>query len=65
MGQVSDAGVLTTNSGLTFTGHATHNFLALRTKDGTTLWRSGIGRVGNSPITYELDGATIRASGCG
>jgi hypothetical protein len=31
--------------------------MALRTSDGTTLWHSGIGRVGNSPITYELDGA--------
>jgi len=30
--------------------------LALHTSDGSTLWHSGIGRVGNSPITYELDG---------
>ena len=30
--------------------------LALRTSDGTTLWHAGIGRVGNAPITYELDG---------
>jgi hypothetical protein len=26
------------------------------TSDGSTLWHSGIGRVGNSPSTYELDG---------
>ena len=50
------AGVLTTASGLTFTGDSAGNALALRTSDGTTLWHSGIGRVGNSPITYELDG---------
>jgi alcohol dehydrogenase (cytochrome c) len=50
------AGVLTTESGLTFTGDAAGNALALRTSDGKTLWHSGIGRVGNSPITYELDG---------
>jgi alcohol dehydrogenase (cytochrome c) len=52
----SGAGVLTTDSGLTFTGDASGNVLALRTSDGATLWHSGIGHVGNSPITYELDG---------
>ena len=52
----SAAGVLTTESGLTFTGDSVGNALALRTSDGTTLWHSGIGRVGNGPITYELDG---------
>ena len=50
------AGVLTTASGLTFTGDAAGNALALRTSDGATLWHAAIGRVGNSPITYELDG---------
>jgi alcohol dehydrogenase (cytochrome c) len=50
------AGVLTTASGLTFTGDAANNALALRTSDGATLWHASIGRVGNSPITYELDG---------
>ena len=50
------AGVLTTESGLTFTGDNNGNVMALRTSDGTTLWHSAIGRVGNSPITYELDG---------
>jgi alcohol dehydrogenase (cytochrome c) len=52
----SGAGVLTTDSGLTVTGDSVGNALALRTSDGTTLWHSGIGRVGNSPVTYELDG---------
>ncbi len=55
-GGASGAGVLTTASGLTFTGDAANNALALRTSDGETLWHAGIGRVGNSPITYELDG---------
>jgi alcohol dehydrogenase (cytochrome c) len=50
------AGVLTTDSGLTFTGDTNENALAVRTSDGTTLWHTAIGRVGNSPITYELDG---------
>jgi len=52
----SGAGVLTTASGLVFTGDSSGNVLAMRTSDGSTLWHSGIGRVGNSPITYELDG---------
>jgi alcohol dehydrogenase (cytochrome c) len=50
------AGVLTTDSGLVFTGDIAGNVLALRTSDGSTLWHAGIGRVGNSPMTYELDG---------
>jgi alcohol dehydrogenase (cytochrome c) len=55
-GGAGAAGVLTTASGLTFTGDSAGSALALRTSDGTTLWHSGVGRVGNSPITYELDG---------
>jgi len=55
-GGAGAAGVLTTASGLTFTGDSAQSALALRSSDGTTLWHSGIGRVNNSPITYELDG---------
>ena len=50
------AGVLTTTTGLTFSGDNYNNALALRTSDGETLWHSTIGRVNNSPISYELDG---------
>lgn len=51
------AGVLTTDSGLTFTGDAFGNFLALNTSDGKTLWHAGSGsRIASSPITYQLDG---------
>jgi len=51
------AGVLTTDSGLTFTGDALGSVLALRTSDGKTLWHAGQGRrMDSSPITYELDG---------
>jgi alcohol dehydrogenase (cytochrome c) len=50
------AGVLSTESGLTFTGDNSVNVMAIRTSDGATLWHSNIGRVGNSPITYMLDG---------
>ena len=53
----SGAGVLTTDSGLTFTGDAQGSVLALRTTDGKTLWHAGQGQsMQSSPITYELDG---------
>jgi alcohol dehydrogenase (cytochrome c) len=55
-GGAGAAGVLTTASGLTFTGDSAMSALALRTSDGATLWHSGIGRVSNSPVTYEIDG---------
>lgn len=51
------AGVLTTDSGLTFAGDAPGNFLALDSSDGKTLWHAGSGDgMQSSPITYELDG---------
>jgi alcohol dehydrogenase (cytochrome c) len=51
------AGVLTTDAGVTFTGDAAGNFLALETANGKTLWHSGSGAsIESSPITYELDG---------
>ncbi len=53
----SGAGVLTTDSGVTITGDAEGNLLALRTADGKTLWHAGTGEpMESSPITYELDG---------
>jgi alcohol dehydrogenase (cytochrome c) len=52
----SGAGVLSTITGVTFTGDTAGNAMALRTSDGATLWHSGVGRVGNSPVTYEIDG---------
>jgi alcohol dehydrogenase (cytochrome c) len=55
----SGAGVLTTATGLTFTGDVPGNLMALRTSDGTTLWHSNIGKVGNSPITVMLDGKQV------
>jgi alcohol dehydrogenase (cytochrome c) len=51
------AGVLTTDSGLTFTGDAYGNALALETSNGKTLWHAGMGPpMQSSPITYDLDG---------
>jgi alcohol dehydrogenase (cytochrome c) len=51
------AGILTTSSGLTFTGDIRGNVLALETNTGKTLWHAGSGgRISTSPITYELGG---------
>ncbi|HEX4750820.1 MAG TPA: acido-empty-quinoprotein group A [Bryobacteraceae bacterium] len=53
----SGAGVLTTDSGLAFTGDAEGNVLAVDTAEGKTLWHAGAGwGMASSPITYELDG---------
>jgi alcohol dehydrogenase (cytochrome c) len=60
------AGVLTTDTGLTFTGDANGNILALSTADGTTLWHAGTGaEMQTSPISYELDGRQYIVSGSG
>jgi alcohol dehydrogenase (cytochrome c) len=59
------AGVLTTETGLTFSGDVPGNVMALRTSDGTTLWHESVGRMGNAPITYELDGRQFLVVGGG
>jgi len=64
-GGAGAAGVLTTATGVTFTGDSASSAMALRTSDGATLWHSGVGRVGNSPITYELDGRQYIVIGAG
>ncbi len=52
----SGAGVLTTDSGLVFTGDNIGNVLALDSNTGMTLWHAGTGAViDSSPISYELD----------
>jgi len=50
------AGVLTSDTGLTFSGDVAGNVMAFRTSDGVTLWHQAIGKMNNGPITYELDG---------
>ena len=64
-GGAAAAGVLTTTTGLTFTGDSARSAMALRTDDGATLWHSYIGRVGNSPISFALDGRQYVVMGGG
>jgi alcohol dehydrogenase (cytochrome c) len=60
------AGVMTTRSGLTFSGDVAGNLLALDTATGKTLWHAGLGGpIGTSPISYELDGRQYLISGSG
>jgi alcohol dehydrogenase (cytochrome c) len=47
---------LTSASGVEFPGEPAPTALSHASRDGKTLWHAGIGRVGNSPVTYELDG---------
>ena len=62
----ASAGVLTTDSGLLFTGDAYGNMLALDTADGKTEWHAGTGAtIQSSPITYELDGRQYVVTGSG
>jgi alcohol dehydrogenase (cytochrome c) len=57
--------VLTTATGVTFTGDSAASAMALRTSDGATLWHSRIGRVGNSPVSFEADGRQYVVMGGG
>jgi len=54
----STAGLLTTASGLIFSGDAEGNLLALDSRNGKLLWRYQMGAAmhGTSPTTYVLDG---------
>lgn len=62
----SGAGVLTTDSGLAFTGDAQGNIFAVDTADGKTRWHSGTGaQMHTSPITFELDGRQYVVTGSG
>ncbi len=62
----SSAGVLTTDSGLTFTGDSAGNIIAVDTADGKTEWHAGTGAgMQTSPMTYELDGRQYVVAGSG
>jgi alcohol dehydrogenase (cytochrome c) len=49
-------GVLTTATGLVFTGDTNGNFVAMDATNGNLLWHSGIGNISSPPETFSLDG---------
>jgi alcohol dehydrogenase (cytochrome c) len=55
---MSTSGLLTTASGLIFSGDSEGNLLALDSRSGKLLWRYQMGATlhGTSPVTYMLDG---------
>ena len=60
------AGLLTTATGLAFTGDLHGNVLALDTSSGKTLWHAGSGgRMATSPTTYQLGGRQFLLTGSG
>lgn len=62
----SGAGVMTTDSGIAFTGDGSGNILALNTTNGDTLWHAGTGSpMQSSPMTYMLDGRQYVLTGSG
>ena len=57
MNDVSDSGLLTTATGLLFSGNREGYFLALSAADGKLLWNRSLGgQVASSPITWALEG---------
>jgi alcohol dehydrogenase (cytochrome c) len=57
LGSPAGAGLLTTDSGLVFTGDTSGDFLAIDSGNGQTLWHSYVGaKVANSPMTYQVHG---------
>lgn len=48
--------VLTTASGLIFTGDTDGNLVAMDARNGDLLWHTGIGNISAPPETYSLDG---------
>jgi alcohol dehydrogenase (cytochrome c) len=49
-------GLLTTATGLLFSGDGSGNFVALDAKNGDILWHTRIGSISNAPQTFEIDG---------
>jgi alcohol dehydrogenase (cytochrome c) len=57
MGDITWAGVLTTESDLLFGGGREGYFLALNARTGELLWKASLGgQVSNGPISYSVNG---------
>ena len=55
-GGMVGAGVLTTATGLVFTGDGNGNLVAFDGANGDLLWHTRIGNMSNTPQTYLVDG---------
>ncbi len=65
-GGLGGPGILTTASGLLFTGDYSSNFIAYRSSDGKALWHFPVlHNVSNGPETYKLDGRQYIVVGAG
>jgi alcohol dehydrogenase (cytochrome c) len=57
MTDVTDAGILTTDSDLLFTGGREGHFHAIDARSGTLLWKASLGGpISSGPLTYMVDG---------
>ncbi|HMD49509.1 MAG TPA: PQQ-dependent dehydrogenase, methanol/ethanol family [Bryobacteraceae bacterium] len=66
MADVTDAGVLTTASGLLFSGGRDGNFYALDAKTGALLWKTQLGGpVAAGPMSYSINGRQFIAVNAG
>jgi len=66
MNDVTDAGILTTDSDLLFSGGREGYFFALNARTGTLLWRASLGGVvASGPITYTAGGRQFVAVSAG
>jgi alcohol dehydrogenase (cytochrome c) len=66
MADVTDAGVLTTASGLLFSGGRDGNFYALDAKTGALLWKTQLGGpIAAGPMSYSINGRQFIAVNAG
>ena len=66
MADVTDAGILTTDSDLLFTGGRDGYFFALDARNGELLWKVSVGgRAQNGPMTYLVNGKQYIAFAAG
>ena len=59
------SGMLTTATGLLFTGDGSGNFVAMDAASGELLWHTRIGNISNAPQTYEVNGRQYLTGGRG
>ena len=64
-GSTVGTGLLTTATGLLFSGDTVGNFVAMDAASGELLWHSRIGNITNAPQTYEAAGRQFVLVGVG